>query len=67
MDGEPIRADGVYKLTQVKQWGLNTAAIRQARRNGLKVRRLGRISVVLGKDFLEYAETLPIVPGAVRK
>jgi hypothetical protein len=66
MDGEPIRADGVYKLTHVKQWGLGTAGLRQARRNGLKIRRLGRISVVLGKDFLEFAETLPVVPGATK-
>lgn len=68
MDGhkEPgvIRADAAYDLPQVKaRVGIGTAALRTARRKGLKVRRLGRKSFVLGKDLLDYLENVaPIVP-----
>ena len=55
--GGVIKADEAYSLAYVKQWlSLGTAALRTARRRGLKVRRVGRKSFVLGKDLMIYLE-----------
>lgn len=51
-----IVGDAVYTLLQVKSFGLGTAAIRTARRKGLKVRRVGRKSFILGRDLVDYLE-----------
>ena len=56
-----IRRGEAYSLSQLKAFGLGTAALRTARRRGLLVRRIGRRSVVLGEDLLAYIRTLPAV------
>lgn len=38
------------------RFGLGTAAMRTARRQGLKVRQVGRRRFVLGKDLLDFVE-----------
>ena len=45
----------VYALDEFKRrTGLDKAAIRQARRKGLKVVKVGRRSFVIGQDFATY-------------
>ena len=54
---EPIQAGTIYPLEIIKaRLGLGVWALRTARRKGLKIRRLGRRSLVLGKDVLAYLE-----------
>jgi hypothetical protein len=54
-----IRADAVYPLEVFRQrTGLDTWATRQARRAGLRVRRVGRRGFILGTDFIQYLESL---------
>jgi len=51
-----IHADGMYTLAEIRaRLGLGTYALREARRHGLPVRKIGRRSYVLGKDILNYA------------
>jgi len=38
--------------------GLGRAAVREARRKGLKVRRVGNRRIVLGRDLLAYCESI---------
>ena len=53
-----IAADSMYTLEEIqKRLGLGQAAMRTARRAGLKVRRIGRRGYVLGKDLLAYVES----------
>ncbi len=59
-----LLADGIvevgksYPLETFKAvCGLGTAALREARKNGLPVRRVGLRSYILGKDWLDYLET----------
>jgi dienelactone hydrolase len=50
-----IRADSLYTLDEARQrTGLGQAALRTARRNGLKVKRIGRRGYVFGADLIEY-------------
>ena len=50
-----IKGDSLYTLAEVKaRLGLGLTAMRTARRNGLKVRRIGRRGFVLGEDLLAY-------------
>jgi len=52
-----VSADEMLTLDAIKhRLGLGVHALRSARRNGLKVRRLGRRSYVLGKDLMDYIE-----------
>jgi len=52
-----IRADECYPLPVFKRLsGMGTAALREARRKGLFVRKVGLRSYVLGKDFLDFVE-----------
>lgn len=47
----------LYRLEEAKQrlgWGAHS--MRQARRNGLKVRYAGRRGYLLGRDVIEYIE-----------
>ena len=54
---EPIQSDTIYPLAIIKaRLGLGSAALRTARRKGLKIRRLGRRSFVLGADVRAYLE-----------
>ncbi|MCC6492062.1 MAG: hypothetical protein IT424_03470 [Pirellulales bacterium] len=55
--GVTIQRDAVYDLPALRQLGWGTHALRQARRkHGLKIRRLGRKSWVLGSDLIELIE-----------
>ena len=59
-----ISADQMYTLDEIKRrLGLGVAAMRQARRNGLAVRYIGRRGYVLGKDILAYVESSARVSG----
>ena len=51
-----ISADGMYTLAEIRaRLGLGTCALREARRHGLPVRKIGRRSYVLGRDILDFA------------
>jgi len=51
-----ISADGMYTLAEIRRrLGLGIYAMREARRQGLPVRKIGRRSYVLGRDVLDYA------------
>ena len=51
-----IPADSMYTLSEIRaRLGLGTYALREARRHGLPVRKIGRRSYVLGKDILAFA------------
>lgn len=53
-----VQSDCLYTLAEVQErLKLGQAAMRQARRAGLKVRTIGRRRFVLGRDLLEYAES----------
>ena len=53
-----ISADSLYTLGEVRErLKLGEAAMRQARRAGLKVRTIGRRRYVLGKDLLDFVES----------
>ena len=48
-----IRADELYSLTELRRrLDLGQGALRTARRRGLRVRRIGRKSYVLGRDVV---------------
>lgn len=50
-----IVADALYTLAEIEsRLGLGVAAMRQARRKGLVVRRIGKRGFVLGRDLIEY-------------
>ena len=52
---EPIVQDAIYPLsTFMLRTGLQKSAIRQMRRQGLIVRRIGRRSYIRGSDFLAW-------------
>ena len=58
--GKPgeIRADAIYTLHELQQrTGLGQAALRTARRRGLKIKRIGRRGYVLGRDLIAYLES----------
>ncbi len=52
-----VKADSIYTLEEIQaRLGLGLAALRTARRHGLKVRRIGRRGYVLGRDVMDYVE-----------
>jgi len=54
-----ITADTLYTLAELQErLKLGQHAMRQARRTGLKVRRIGRRGYVLGRDVLAFVETV---------
>lgn len=64
-----ILADAVYALADFRRrTGLGAWALRQARRNGLRVRKCGGRSFVIGADWLEYLRAqAPSQDGAAAK
>ena len=53
-----ISADKLYTLAAIKwRLGLGAAALRTARRAGLRVRRIGRRGYVLGRDLIDYIDS----------
>lgn len=52
-----IRSDAVYTLDAIKRTlGLGGWALRQAQRDGLAVRKVGRRKFVTGKSVIDYLE-----------
>jgi hypothetical protein len=52
-----VSADCLYTLAEVQErLKLGQAAMRQARRAGLRVRKIGRRRYVLGRDLLAYVD-----------
>lgn len=50
-----VTRDEVLSLAEFsKRTGMGPAAIRNASRRGLIVRRVGKRSFILGRDFLDY-------------
>jgi len=49
-----IKPGVAYPVEALAERGFGKWALRQARRNGLIVRRIGRMSFVLGDDLLGY-------------
>ena len=50
-----ITGDALYTLDEIRErLRLGDHAMRQARRAGLKVRRIGRRGYVLGSDVIEF-------------
>jgi hypothetical protein len=43
----------------IKRLGLGVSAIRQARRQGLKIHKIGRKKFVLGRDIVAFLESRP--------
>ncbi|QEG35269.1 hypothetical protein [Bythopirellula goksoeyrii] len=57
-----IHADAVYTLEEVKKrMRLGAAALRTARRHGLKVHRVGSRNYIIGKEFIDYISQTEIV------
>ena len=55
-----VSADCLYTLGEVqRRLKLGQAAMRTARRAGLKVRKIGSRRYVLGRDLLEYVDSTP--------
>ena len=53
-----ITSDAMYTLDEIRdRLKLGQSAMRQARRAGLKVRRIRRRGYVLGRDLLAYVES----------
>ncbi|HBO43750.1 MAG TPA: hypothetical protein DD670_07430 [Planctomycetaceae bacterium] len=51
-----IRSDALYTLDEIRRrLGLGSHAVREARRRGLPVRKIGRKCFVLGRDILDFA------------
>lgn len=52
-----VSADSLYTLAEIqKRLKLGDHALRQARRRGLKVRRIGRRAYLLGRDIIEFID-----------
>jgi len=52
-----IVADAVYRLDEIQnRLKLGQHALRQARRAGLRIRRIGRRGYVLGRDVMEFMD-----------
>lgn len=57
-----IRHDESYSLSTFRAFtGMGSAALREAKLKGLKIRQSGRKRYVLGKDWLSYLESLDAV------
>ena len=55
-----VREDEIIPLPELaRRLGLGQAAMRAARRQGLKVRRIGRRKFILGKDLVAFLESRP--------
>ena len=55
----PIMPGAAYPLSEFRRiTKLGTAALRTARKNGLKVRRVGGRGFILGDDFVEFLKNL---------
>lgn len=56
-----LREDEIVPLPELaKRLGLGPSALRAARRQGLKVRRIGRRKFILGRDLVAFLESRPL-------
>lgn len=53
----PILPGAAYPLAALREMGIGTAALREMRKKGLKVVRVGRMSWILGSDLIDYLAT----------
>jgi len=54
-----VTADALYTLDEIQErLKLGQHALRQARRAGLKVRRIGRRAYVQGRDIISFIENV---------
>jgi hypothetical protein len=61
----PLSSSEIYPLEVFKRRsGLDAWALRQARRNGLRVLTIGRRKFVRGSDFADYLEKVATEPAA---
>lgn len=62
---QPIRIDEIYPLAEFrKRTGLGRAAIRSARRKGLRISKHGRNRYVSGLDWAEFLRMSPVTVGS---
>jgi hypothetical protein len=55
----PIEAGSVYPLSVFQSFtGLDRAAMRGAKRKGLKISKIGRRRFVIGADFIEHCKKM---------
>jgi hypothetical protein len=55
----PICPDQVYPLALFQRLsGLSTCALREAQRNGLRTKKVGRQRFIMGRDWHEYLAAL---------
>jgi hypothetical protein len=61
----PVVPDAIYPMSDfMNRTGLAKAAVRAMRRTGLTVRKIGRRSYVLGRDFHEWFEEHAEIVGS---
>lgn len=54
-----VSASEIYTAAELqKRLGLGRDALRAARRRGLPVKRLGKISLIAGKDLIEFVSAI---------
>lgn len=68
IESRAISRDTAYPLAEfARLTGMNKAALRSARRNGLRCRYHGNKAFIVGADFLQWLESLPTTaPSASR-
>lgn len=55
-----LAADAVYTLYEVKtRLGMSDSGLREARRKGLKIHRLGKRGLVIGKELIDFIAEQP--------
>lgn len=55
-----VREDEIVPLADfARRLGLGPSAMRTARRQGLRVRRIGRRKYILGRDLIAFFESRP--------
>jgi hypothetical protein len=67
-DDSGIRVDVVYPLAEFMQRArLDKAAMRTARRRGLRVRYVGRRGYVSGAEFLRWLDEQPVESPSISR
>jgi hypothetical protein len=56
-----INSDSLYTLAEVQaRLRIGAHGMRQAKRQGLKIRRLGNRRLILGRDLVTFVETVEV-------
>jgi hypothetical protein len=67
IESRAISRDTAYPLAEfARLTGMNKAALRSARRNGLRCRYHGNKAFIVGADFLLWLESLPTTAPSAR-